>query len=444
MHLLYISIIQLSNYKIFIGHSILNTLLLSSWLIFNLRGKTTILNLYNTIKILKLSYTLIKHIVGAGLPIWFINFDLTKENIIIKNALKSGEFYCTRQWIRGLLSNYYYITKAFRKYLIKKEFIEINKVKDIYDKWFLTRFTWPRIIFISNVKTSFIVSKEASSVKIPIIALVDSNVKTHLYNLPIASNDDSIESIGFMNHIIAYYIIQSKYKNVLIWYFFNRNITRFQSLVKWLKNLIKLKQNIKYKIKLKKINIPHLVNYYLEMKKGLNFFFGRSYNFKLLKKNNVIISNNTNLDYYYNRNKIMLYNKMKVLKYIYSSYKYKIKFKRSVFRKKIEGITLFKSFLNNFIKLKGISLRFKRIKIKKRFKMERRKIPKKFKSFFYFIFLFYLSKFNIIIDSYYKKNFSFNFLIKYYNSFINKKKEKKFKFTYIFRYKSKRIYKKKK
>lgn len=180
------------------------------------------------------------------------------------------------------------------------------------------------------------------------------------------------------------------------------------------------------------------------MKKGLNFFFGRSYNFKLLKKNNVIISNNTNLDYYYNRNKIMLYNKMKVLKYIYSSYKYKIKFKRSVFRKKIEGITLFKSFLNNFIKLKGISLRFKRIKIKKRFKMERRKIPKKFKSFFYFIFLFYLSKFNIIIDSYYKKNFSFNFLIKYYNSFINKKKEKKFKFTYIFRYKSKRIYKKKK
>jgi hypothetical protein len=154
--------------------------------------------------------------------------------------------------------------------------------------------------------------------------------------------------------------------------------------------------------------------------------------------------NNTNLDYFYNRNKIMLYNKMKVLKYIYSSYKYRIKFKRSVFTKKIEGITLFKSFLNNFIKLKGIPLRFKRIKIKKRFKMERRKISKKFKSFFYFIFFFYLNKFNIIIDSYYKKNYSFNHLIKFYNSYINKKKEKRFKFTYVFRYKSKRIYKKKK
>jgi hypothetical protein len=180
------------------------------------------------------------------------------------------------------------------------------------------------------------------------------------------------------------------------------------------------------------------------MKKGLNLFFGRSYNFKLLKKNNIIISNNTNLDYFYNRNKIMLYNKMKVLKYIYSSYKYRIKFKRSVSNKKIEGITLFKSFLNNFIKLKGIPLRFKKIKIKKRFKMERRKISKKFKSFFYFIFFFYLNKFNIIIDSYHKNNFGFNHLIKLYNSYVNKKKEKRFKFTYMFRYKSKRIYKKKK
>jgi hypothetical protein len=207
-----------------------------------------------------------------------------------------------------------------------------------------------------------------------------------------------------------------------------------------------LKKKIKYRIKLKKMNLPHFINYYLEIKRGLNFFFGRSYDFKLLKKNNLIINNNnnSNLDYYYDRNKILLYNKIKVLKYMYSSYKYKIKFKRSVYNNKIEGITLLKSFLNNFIKLKGIPKRFKRIKIKKRNKMERRKIPKKFRSFFYFTFFFYLNKFNIIIDTYYKNFLSFNNLIKIYNSYTNNKKEKRYKFTYIFRYKSKRIYKKRK
>jgi len=242
MSLLYISISQLSYYKIFIGQSILNTTLLSSWLIFNLRGNTIILNLFNTIKTLKMSYILIRQLINASLPLWFINFDLTKENIIKKNALKAGEFYLTRKWIRGLISNYFVITKAFRKFLVKKEFVRVTNFEDIYNKWFFTRFTWPRVIFISNVKTSFIVSKEAASAKVASIALVDSNVKTFLYNLPISSNFESLDSIGFMNSIIAYYIIQCKYKKVLIWYYFNRNVIRYDTLMKWLKKLIFLKK----------------------------------------------------------------------------------------------------------------------------------------------------------------------------------------------------------
>jgi len=438
MHLLYISIIQLTNYKVFIGHSILNSILLSSWLIFNLRGKTTILNMFNTIKMLKLSYTIIKHIVNIGLPIWFINFDLTKEYIITQNALKSGEFYCTRRWIRGLISNFYSITKGFRKYIIKKEFVSMNKAESVYNHWFLTRFTWPRLIFISNIKTSFIVSKEASSVKVPIIALVDSNVKTFLYNIPIGSNDDSLDSIGFLNNIISFYIIQSKYKNVLIWYFFNRNINRFQSLIKWLKNLVKLKKRVKYKVDLKKIRILNFTNYYLKIKKGINLFFGRSYNFKLLKKNNIIMNNSLNFDYFYNRNKILLYNKIKVLGYMYSSYRSKIKFKRFSFARRIEGITLFKSFLNNFIRLKPIPKRFKWIRVKKRNKNAKKKISENFQSFFYFIFFFYLNKFNIIIDTYYKNAFNINNLVRLYKSSKKKKKKKKKKLIYIFKNKKKK------
>jgi len=162
---------------------------------------------------LKLSYALIKQVSSLGLPIWFINFDLTKENIVTANALKSGEFYLTRQWIRGLISNYFVITKAYRQYLVKKEFIEVRRVQEIYDKWLLTRFTWPRVIFISNIKTSYIIAKEAASIKVPTIALVDSNVKTFFYNLPVGSNDDSLDAIAYMNSIISNYIIKCKYYN---------------------------------------------------------------------------------------------------------------------------------------------------------------------------------------------------------------------------------------
>jgi len=109
-------------------------------------------------------------------------------------------------------------------------------------KWALTRFTWPRAVFISNVKSAFIVSKEALSARVPSIALVDTDVKTFLYNIPIGCNDDTIESIGFMNSIMSQYVLRFKYKKILIWYYFNRNIQRFNVLLEWVKKLIKLKK----------------------------------------------------------------------------------------------------------------------------------------------------------------------------------------------------------
>jgi ribosomal protein S2 len=450
MHLLYISIVQLSNYKIFIGHSILNTLLLSSWLIFNIRGRITILNLYHTIKMLKLSYIWIKHIINAGFPFWFVNFDLTKEEIIKYNSYITGEFYVTRRWIRGLISNFFVITKAYRKYSIKKEFVESNKVKDLYNKWILTRFTWPRAIFISNAVSSLIASKEAASAKVPTIALVDTNVKTFLYNLPVGCNDDSIESIGFMNSIISQYILKCKYKKILIWYYFNKNVKRFKTLLEWLKISIKLKKKIIYKIQIKDIKLPKFYDYYSEIKKSLNFFFGRSYNYKLFFKNNNNVRDNLFLDLFYDKNKILFFNKFKVLNYKILSYKYRIKFKRYKLLRKINGVSSFKSFLNNFIKLGGLIGRTKRIKIKKRINIARKRVSISFKNFFVFIFFFFLNKFNIIIDNYNVKNLNLLYLIKIYKNYKNKKLKyknkpiKKYKFDYMFRYKSKKIYKRRK
>lgn len=452
MHLLYISIAQLSYYKIFIGHSILNTMLLSSWLIFSIRGRITFLNLYHTIKMLKLSYTLLKYIINGGFPFWYINFDLTKEDLIKYNAYRIGEFYVTRRWIRGLVSNFFVITKAYRKYLIKKEFVDSNKVKDLYNKWILTRFTWPRGLFISDAVSSFIASKEAASARIPSVALVDTNVKTFLYNIPVGCNDDSLDSITFMLNIFSQYVIRLKYKKVLIWYYFNRNIKRYKTILEWLKNLIKLKKKLIYKIYITNMSIPYFINYYTELKKGLNLFFGRSYNYKLFWKINKKIKsyNKIFLDKFYNTNKIFFYNRLKVLNYKILVYKYRLKFKRFKFLDKIQGISLFKSFLNNFIKLNGLINKKKRIRIKKRIKRGRRPVSKYFKSFFKFIFFFFLNKFNIIIDIYNRKNGNLLYLMKIFKNFKKKRFKyrnryiKKYKYDYMFRFKSKKIYKRKK
>jgi hypothetical protein len=298
-----------------------------------------------------------------------------------------------------------------------------------------------------------IVSKETSSACISSIALVDTNVKTFVYNIPIGCNDDSLESIGFMNSIISQYILRFKYKKVLIWYYFNRNIKKTKTILDWLQSLVKLKKKINYRININDIEIPNSVNYYSKIKKGLNFFFGRSYTSRLYLKKKEKKNDNIFLDLFYDVNKIFLYNRFKVLNYAVLSYKYKIKFKRYKYLNKIEGLSSFKSFINNFVKLNGFINKKKRIKIKKRIKMARKYVTKGFKLFFVFIFFYYLNKFNIIIDTY-KQRFNLASLFQIYKNTKKKRfkykyrKNKlylsKYKYNYIFKYKSKKIYKKKK
>jgi len=102
-----------------------------------------------------------------------------------------------------------------------------------------------------------------------------------------------------------------------------------------------------YKINVKDLIIPNFFDYYKITRAGLNFFFGRSYNHKLSKKKKELMDNNIFLDMFYDLNKIFFFNKFKVLNYKLLSRKYRIKYKRYDFVNKIEGLTSFKSFLNN-------------------------------------------------------------------------------------------------
>lgn len=459
MNSLYTSIIQLSKYKVFLGHSIYNANIMSAWLIFNIRGKLTTLNLYHTLKMLKLSYNLIKLVINKGLPFWFINFDLTKEDIIRRSAHNTGEFHVTRRWIRGLVSNYFCITKVYRDYLIKKEFVDSNRVRDIFDKWFFTRFTWPRALFISNERNSNIFYKETFKSKIPTVGLVDLNIKSYIYNIPIGCNDDSLESLTLMHTIMSQYILKCKYKKVLIWYYFSRNIKKYKTLVDWLNVFIKKKKKIKNKMNIKYIKMSFFINEYLSFRNSFGFFVGRSYTFKLFPKKDLKENNRSFFDQFYNFNKNFIYNKFKVLNYKNLSYKYRLKYKRRVKLNKISGLISIKSFLNNYIKLINpfsYARRYKRIKRKNRIKMERKRVSKNFKSFFYFIFFFYLNKFNLVLDTYNKQNFNLHNIVsfakfsekrRYKQFFKNKEKNmslNKFRLSYIFRYKNKTLYNKKK
>jgi hypothetical protein len=222
-----------------------------------------------------------------------------------------------------------------------------------------------------------------------------------------------------------------------------------------LKKAIKLKKKLTYNIKIRDIIIPSYMDYYTKVKISLNFFLGRSHPFYLFLKFNKESNsyNNNFIDSFYGVNKIFIYNKLKILNYKRLARKYRLKYRRYNKLNKIEGLSLFKSFLNNSIKYNGLFNRRKRIRNKRRIRMGRRNVSINFKKFFNFIFFYFLNQFVFLVDVYSRRNLNFLNLIsvsdrkskKYMRNNKNNlnidKKIKKYKYFFIFKYKSKKIFK---
>src|SRR4051812_34251884 len=80
---------------------------------------------------------------------------------------------------------------------------------------------------------------------LPVIGIIDSNVRSFLVKLPIISNDDSMESFYYIFSLIVKLILLLKYKKVILLF-------------------------SNYKQKIKEINIKKLVNSSLILKKQDN------------------------------------------------------------------------------------------------------------------------------------------------------------------------------
>jgi small subunit ribosomal protein S2 len=308
---------QFIKYKIYIGHSYKNTKFLSSWILYRLQNNIWIIDIFKTIFFLKNIVTFLKYLISYGLPIWFINLEITKEFMFLMYSRLCGEFACTRYWIRGMLSNYLSISKSIRKYGLKKIVYKSSIFLKIINNWHITRYTWPRAIFVTNINSNYIICNEAISMFLPIIAIIDSNVKSFLVKFPIISNDDSMESFYFIFNIISKLILLLKYKKLILWFF------KYKRIIKEI-NFKKLINHLYY---VKKINLKKIF-------KPLNLFNKFNWN---LKKIENFYKNNFNLNYIFFKKNIIYFDLKFIKKKLYffkynqlSKYKHQFMFKNKL------------------------------------------------------------------------------------------------------------------
>ncbi len=188
--------------------------------IFSERNGIHIIDLQKTIVEIKKAYDAVRKNVLDGKSVLFVGTKKQARAAIKREAEKCGQFYVNNRWLGGMLTNYATIKKSIIRLkkiekmevdgtfdsIVKKEKIGLLKEKQKLEEnlgGIKNMDNLPGIIFIVVSKREAIAVTEARKLKIPIVAVVDTNCNPDEVDYPIPGNDDAIRAIDLFCSIIS-------------------------------------------------------------------------------------------------------------------------------------------------------------------------------------------------------------------------------------------------
>lgn len=188
--------------------------------IFSIKGGIHILDLEQTANGLKKACHFVAETVALGNQILFVGTKKQARVCIETEAKRTGQFYVINRWLGGMLTNFKTIKASidrmealekqaaspdFEKFTKKERLTierEIAKLDHILGG-IKTMQRLPGCVFIIDPKNEEIAKKEARRLKIPVVAMVDTNCNPEGIDYIIPANDDAIRSIQIVTKAIA-------------------------------------------------------------------------------------------------------------------------------------------------------------------------------------------------------------------------------------------------
>ncbi|MFC2030740.1 30S ribosomal protein S2 [Chloroflexota bacterium] len=183
--------------------------------IFTERNGIHIIDLQQTIVRLDEAYNLVRDTVVGGGTIVFVGTKKQAAENLGKAAIACGMPYVNQRWLGGTLTNWQTIRQRI-SYLLELEqrrelgdFDRLPKKEALKLEQLITKLNrrlgglknmtrLPDIIMIVDVRREAIAVKEGNILKIPVLAMVDTNCDPDPINLIIPSNDDAIRAINLI------------------------------------------------------------------------------------------------------------------------------------------------------------------------------------------------------------------------------------------------------
>ncbi len=183
--------------------------------IFTERNGIHIIDLQQTVKMLDQAFKLVQQTVADGGTILFVGTKRQAHETITQEAIRCGMPYVSFRWLGGMLTNWVTMRQRINEWdrlermrekgelerLTKKERLIIDrKIDKLQARFSGVRHMHklPDLVFIIDIQREETAVKEANTLKIPILALVDTNCDPREIDHVIPSNDDAIRAIKLM------------------------------------------------------------------------------------------------------------------------------------------------------------------------------------------------------------------------------------------------------
>jgi small subunit ribosomal protein S2 len=195
--------------------------------IFDARNGIHIIDLSKSLAQLEAACDFLHGIVCKGGNVLFVGTKKQAQEAVKESAKACGQLYVTERWLGGTLTNFNTIKRSIaRLKQIEKWETDgsinnyVKQEQSMYRREAARLFKnldgirsmdkYPAALFIVDIKREHNAVAEGRRLKIPIVAVVDTNCDPELVDYPIAGNDDAIRSVRLILQTVVQTITQAR------------------------------------------------------------------------------------------------------------------------------------------------------------------------------------------------------------------------------------------
>jgi len=181
--------------------------------IWGIKNNVYLIDVSKTASLLQGAAKFLENVASQGKPILWVGTKKAAKEAINEAAKKLNMPYVSHRWIGGTLSNYSQVKKSVTKLLHYEDVLakaekyphytkkELNTFSKIAEKLKnniggIINLKWPiGAVVVVDVAKELSAVKEAATVGVPVVAIVDTNGDPSLVDYVIPANDDSVRSV---------------------------------------------------------------------------------------------------------------------------------------------------------------------------------------------------------------------------------------------------------